>query len=362
VVETTPTPPQSERGRWRRVAAGAAAALLVAGGAVAAALSLTGGDGSTDAASTGGGQTVATTSNAQNVSSEEDCHGLGTVVADVSVGAHADDLVPIALDISASDYVADRDFLADYAARAPADMLPDVMRLGRFLDRYASAAQAVAVEPGAVPTPDQVVEIRVAAQMGSVEQDQLPGSIEALRTWTGSGCSGGRPQIATTPVPTTQAATTEAATTEAVPVAAVEQIEAILEQSASGRSELGSAIAAGFNCSISTRAAGQRVDRVVANRQSLLAQLRSLQAPSQEVGEALRLLAVGLQHAIEADIYYREGFFSISTSGCPLPTNANFTRARESDVLATAAKQRFVAVFNPLAGRAGLRTWSANEI
>jgi hypothetical protein len=284
------------------------------------------------------------------------------VVADVSVGAHADDLVPVALDISASDYVADRDFLSDYASRAPAAMLPDVQRLGRFLDRYASAAQAVAVEPGTVPTPEQVVEIRTGAQMGNIEQDQLPGSIQALAIWAENSCTGGRPPIATTPVPATEAATTEAAATEAAPVSSVDQIETILLQSASGRRELGSAIAAGFDCSISARAAGQRVDRVVANRQGLLVQLRGLATANQEEGEALRLLVQGLQHAIEADIHYRDGFLSIDASGCPLAPNANFTLARESDVLATLAKQRFVTAFNPLARRAGLRTWSANEI
>jgi hypothetical protein len=142
----------------------------------------------------------------------------------------------------------------------------------------------------------------------------------------------------------------------------VDRVAKVLTQSASGRRELGSAITAGFNCSISARAAGQRVDRVVANRQSLLAQLRGLPTPSQQAAEALGLLRLGLQHSIEADIRYRDGFFGVGASGCPLPPNASFTLARRSDVLASAAKQRFVAAFNPLAKRVGRRTWSANEI
>ncbi len=142
----------------------------------------------------------------------------------------------------------------------------------------------------------------------------------------------------------------------------VDRIGKILVQSASGRRELGSAITAGFNCSISARAAGRRVDRVVANRQSLLGQLRGLLAPSAQANEALALLRLGMQHSIEADIRYREGFFSVGTGGCPLPPNRNFTLARQSDTLASAAKQRFVAVFNPLARRVGSRTWSASEI
>ena len=142
----------------------------------------------------------------------------------------------------------------------------------------------------------------------------------------------------------------------------VDRIANVLVQSAAGRRELGRAIAAGFNCSISARAAGQRVDRVVASRRSLLSQLRGLLPPSAQAGEALALLRLGLQHSIEADVRYRDGFFGVGASGCPLPPNRNFTLARQSDIRASAAKQRFVAVFNPLAQRVGRRTWSAREI
>ncbi len=47
---------------------------------------------------------------------------------------------------------------------------------------------------------------------------------------------------------------------------------------------------------------------------------------------------------------------------CPLPPNESFTLAGRSDVLASAAKQRFVAVYNPLARSIGRKTWSASEI
>ncbi len=64
-----------------------------------------------------------------------------------------------------------------------------------------------------------------------------------------------------------------------------------------------------------------------------------------------------------ACVQWRDGFFAIATSTtCPLPPNPNFTLARKSDALATAAKQRLVAAFNPLAKRFHRRTWSANEI
>jgi sugar lactone lactonase YvrE len=142
----------------------------------------------------------------------------------------------------------------------------------------------------------------------------------------------------------------------------VDRVENVLAQSAAGRRELGAALAAGFNCSISPRAAGQRIASVVDNRQSILGQLGSLAAPNQQAGEALRLLRLALRHSIDADIHYRDGFFGIVTPGCPLPSNANFKLATKSDVRATTAKQRFVAAFDPLAKRLHRRTWSAGEI
>jgi hypothetical protein len=41
--------------------------------------------------------------------------------------------------------------------------------------------------------------------------------------------------------------------------------------------------------------------------------------------------------------------------------NRNFTLARQSDTRASAAKQSFVAAYNPLAKGVGRRTWSPDE-
>ena len=142
----------------------------------------------------------------------------------------------------------------------------------------------------------------------------------------------------------------------------VDRIENVLGQSAAGRRELATALTAGFNCSISPSAAGQRIASVADSRQRILDQLGSLQAPTQQADEAVRLLRLALQRSIEADRHYRDGFLSLVTTGCPLPTNPSFELAKKSDVLASAAKQRFVAAFDPLAIRFHRRTWSANEI
>ena len=143
----------------------------------------------------------------------------------------------------------------------------------------------------------------------------------------------------------------------------VARIENVLEQSAAGRDEIASALAAGLNCSISPREAGQRIASVADNRQSVLVQLGTLQTPTQESDEVVTRLQRALQQSIEADRHYRDGFFAIGQrTACPLARNRDFALAGRSDARATAAKKRFVAAFDPLAARFHSRTWTAGEI
>ena len=142
----------------------------------------------------------------------------------------------------------------------------------------------------------------------------------------------------------------------------VNRIENVLRQSAKGRKEISAAYAAGINCAMSPRAAGRQIDSVADNRQSILVQLGSLQAPTQEADDVLTLLQRALQESIEADRHYRDGFFAVKVRTCPLAGNNAFRLASQADARATTAKQRFVAEFNPLAARVGQRAWSADEI
>jgi Divergent InlB B-repeat domain len=143
----------------------------------------------------------------------------------------------------------------------------------------------------------------------------------------------------------------------------VDRIEGVLAQSAAGRRELAAAIGAGLSCSISPRSAGQRVGRVAASRQGTLGQVRRLQAPTQQARGIVTLLQRALQYSIEADLHYRDGFYAVpANSRCPLPTNAGFRLAAQSDARATAAKRRFVAAFNPLAKRLHRKSWSVGKI
>jgi DNA-binding winged helix-turn-helix (wHTH) protein len=141
----------------------------------------------------------------------------------------------------------------------------------------------------------------------------------------------------------------------------VDRVENVLQQAASGRQEIRVALTAGLNCSISPHEAGQRIASVADNRQSILGQLGNFQTPTQEAADAVTFLQQALQQSIEADRHYRDGFFSIAQAnvGCPVPPNASFRLAAQSNTRATSAKKRFVSIFNPLAGRFNRRTWSA---
>jgi hypothetical protein len=102
---------------------------------------------------------------------------------------------------------------------------------------------------------------------------------------------------------------------------------------------------------------------VIAARQALLRQLRSVNTPAQ-MRSLVKLLDQAFQQSITADGYYRAGFLAIGNpeSGCSLPRNASFKLAAKADALATKLKQQFLARFNPLAGRYQRPTWKAAKI
>jgi sugar lactone lactonase YvrE len=144
----------------------------------------------------------------------------------------------------------------------------------------------------------------------------------------------------------------------------VDGIEKALIRSAASRRKLAAALTAGFSCSSSPRAVGQQVASVAASRQTILGQLGSVKATTQQSSRVLALLKTALQESIRADLYYRDGFFKVVVpqGGCPLPPNANFKLAAKSDARATTVKKQFVAAFNPLAKSLHRAAWSAGKI
>jgi hypothetical protein len=105
-----------------------------------------------------------------------------------------------------------------------------------------------------------------------------------------------------------------------------------------------------------------QVAGVTANRQSILGRLGTLTAPTAQAAQIASLLKRALAHSVAADRHYEGWLHSLQTqAACSTRQNADFTAAQREDRQATAAKRSFVAAFNPLARRLGLRTWSADE-
>ena len=144
----------------------------------------------------------------------------------------------------------------------------------------------------------------------------------------------------------------------------VDRVENLLDQSSSGRADVGAAIAAGLKCTISPRLAAERISSAAeGNRQSVLLQLGSVPQPTAAARQAITKLQLALGKSIEADRHYRDGFVAVGAAPrpCVFPQNPEFALAGRFDEQATAAKVKFVKLFNPLAARFGARQWKATE-
>jgi DNA-binding winged helix-turn-helix (wHTH) protein len=139
----------------------------------------------------------------------------------------------------------------------------------------------------------------------------------------------------------------------------VDRVENVLDQAAAGRREVQAALQAGLTCAIAPQAAASRISSVADNRQSVLGQLAAMAAPDQQAADAVTLLQRALQDSIEADRHFRDVFRAVRSRRCPVPRNQDFRLGTASNARATAAKRRFVRVFNPLAAKVGRPAWSA---
>jgi predicted Ser/Thr protein kinase len=140
----------------------------------------------------------------------------------------------------------------------------------------------------------------------------------------------------------------------------VDRVETVLEESSAGRRQIGAALADGLACRIPPDAMDGRLRQVVANRRGVLARLTDIAEPTAEATRSLTLLRRGLNESISVDTHYRNAFRT--TTICPLPESEDLAAARAADRRATAAKQAFVATFNPLARQFHRRIWRATEI
>jgi hypothetical protein len=153
----------------------------------------------------------------------------------------------------------------------------------------------------------------------------------------------------------------------------VTRIENIVQQSTSGRGEVGTLVTGVENgCRIFPYDASQQIRTVIDNRTSILNQLAGLSAAANpEAQNFYSLLQQALQSSINADVQYKGWMDFLYTSyyntypvGCPGGNprkNAAFDAARTADGQSTRLKEQFVAAFNPVANRFAQPTWQASD-
>ncbi len=152
----------------------------------------------------------------------------------------------------------------------------------------------------------------------------------------------------------------------ATPAAFVAQVEALLQQSGNGRTQLVAALSgAQSGCPAGSAATVQQLEAVVTNRSAVLQSVMHLVAPDAETQSAQSLLVSALQASIQADAQYGAWVAAMGvTDGCDQSgarAGPAFRAARAADSSASSLKQQFVNVFNPMAARYGMPTWTETQ-
>jgi hypothetical protein len=351
--------------------------LLVAGGAVAAVLTLTGGGGggsssspshettnaTTEAAAVGGAGTTATDQQGgPTFNSRISSIVNGIVPAQATITSLVRALRPTPQSFAAVRRAADTLEQAVLRAQGTADALspggPGENAAKRSLLDALAKQSRYARSLRDLPAPSALAPARAGSLVSQAAEVRIAYTI--LRNQTGGPCC--------TPMPAGADAAQRfvaVARNRQTPAGLglfVDRIEGFLNQSTSGRAELVSALGAAMNCSTYPEQASGRVASVVENRQSLLDQLASVQAPTPQAARIVSLLQVSLSHSIAADRHYRDWLASLSgSSSCPLPQTGDYRLARSEDAQASVAKREFIAAFNPLASKFQRRTWSESE-
>jgi hypothetical protein len=149
-------------------------ALGLAGGSIAVAGC--GGGGSSKSADA---QSATVSVKETRASREHDCTALGHA---------ADDLEMADAMGSGFQYTRDQTFMDGYADRAPSEVSDSVKRLRDVLDKFASVAQKVGLEPGKDPLPDQVDEFKNDFHFSSDDQQANARAVQTVDTWVSNGC------------------------------------------------------------------------------------------------------------------------------------------------------------------------------
>lgn len=149
---------------------------------------------------------------------------------------------------------------------------------------------------------------------------------------------------------------------QADPRAQAAAVDAVLDASGASRAKLNDAIALVGDCTLIEKATAD-LRSVGAERQSQHDSVAAFDLSALPEGEQLRtLLTEALSHSLAADRSFVLWGQAVQDSGCDGGGRGDYQDAQRQSKLAGDTKARFVAVWNPVATRHGLRERSSTDI
>ena len=141
------------------------------------------------------------------------------------------------------------------------------------------------------------------------------------------------------------------------PASVAADLSKLIQQSAAARTEVVTAVASIENCSANLSDAVYALAAGATTRQEVVASLQGLQVSALPNGPAMRdALTTALDDSVDADHHYQDWLSEVEIAGCTghAAEDANFTAGEASSAAASGAKQRFAALWDPVAATYGL--------
>lgn len=164
--------------------------------------------------------------------------------------------------------------------------------------------------------------------------------------------------------PPTEASTQPPPTEPPAEQVAAQDLSQLLTQSASDRSAIIAAVNDVNACGSDLAADAQTFQGAASSRQDLLSQLSTLQDSSALPGQMLQDLNDAWQASVQADQDFAGWANDENSNGCTPDdsSDSNYRAATGPDDQATAAKQAFVNLWNPIASQYGLPAYQSNGL
>ena len=155
-----------------------------------------------------------------------------------------------------------------------------------------------------------------------------------------------------------------AATARPPGAVAMTALASYLTQSAAVRPTVQPAIDGVRSCAETPSTGQATMQQAISTRQHIVTELQSLSPADVPNGaQLISTLTSAMQNSVNADRYYQNWMADFAAAGSPCGSdpsqNPNFAAGQQASTTATADKNAFLRIWNPLAPRYGQRTYSA---